>query len=179
MYSRIVLGVIVLLLALNFALTDRSWKLASAPRVSEVDVPAETAALAPVRAATEASDARLPYPIRAAPRPAVTRPALKVGFAYREVSLFGMPLWAYPEPGLITYLERPADMQALVLSPAQVTALGAVTGRDYSKVRFPWYLHVWGWLLLAGIVAWTRARGIDIRRAEARELQAAAESRSA
>jgi len=178
MYSRIVLGVIVLLLAVNFALTDRSWKLASAPRVSEVNVLPETAALAPVRAATEASDARLPYPVRGTPPPAIARPPLKVGFAYREVSLFGMPLWAYPEPGLITYLERPADMKALVLSPEQVTALGALTGRDYARHRFPWYLHLWGWLLLVGIIAWTRARGIDISRAEARELQAG-EPRSA
>jgi hypothetical protein len=178
MYSRIVLGVIALLLAVNFALTDRSWKLASAPRVSEVEVLPEAPAFAPVRAATEAEGAALAYPIRGTPPPAAARPALKLGYAYREVSLFGMPLWAYPEPGLVTYLERPAAMQALVLSPEQVAALGTLTGRDYAQLGFPWYLHLWGWLLLVGIIVWTKARSIDIRRAEERELQAEA-SRSA
>lgn len=178
MYSRIVLGVIVLLLAVNFALTDRSWKLASAPRVSEIEVLPDTPAFAAVRAATEADGAPLAYPIRGTPPPAAARPALKLGYAYREVSLFGMPLWAYPEPGLVTYLEQPAAMRALVLSPEQVTALGALTGRDHAQVSFPWYLHLWGWLLLVGIIAWTKARSIDISRAEARELQTGA-SRSA
>src|SRR5690349_20497156 len=105
MYSRIMLGVIVLLLALNFALTDRSWKLASAPRVSELEILPDTPDFAPVRAATEADGAALAYPVRGTPPPAAARPALKLGYAYREVSLFGMPLWAYPEPGLVTYLE--------------------------------------------------------------------------
>lgn len=166
LYSRIVLGVIALFMAVNFTVTDRSWKLASAPRVSELGTLEEAPALAPLRAATEASDQELTYPPRGT-RPKIEgRQPLKAGLAYREVSLFGLPLYAYPEPGLITYIERPGDMQALVLDPEQTAELDAATGYGYSEVRFAWWGHLWGWSLLILLLIWTKARTIDIRRAE-------------
>lgn len=182
MYSRIVLGLLALFLIVNFAVTDRSWKLASAPRVSELGVLDEAPALAPIRQATEASEQALPYPVRGAPPSIEGRQPLKAGLAYREVSVFAMPLYAYPEPGLITFIERAGDMQALVLDPEQAAALDAATGMGYSEVRFHWWAHIWGWLLLVLILAWTKARSIDIRNAEAREMAreaAQAESRNA
>lgn len=183
MYSRYVLGVLVLFLAVNFAVTDRSWKLASLPRVQEIETLPTGPEMAGFLEATQASAEELAYPPHAAPPEASSGvPPLKVGIAYREVSLFGMPLWAYPEPGLVTYVERPAHMRVLVLSPEQQSALDQAGGKAYSRVRFPWYFHLWGWLLLVGVIAWTKARSIDTRRAEERELQretAASEARSA
>jgi len=168
-YSRIVLIVVALGLVANFALTERSWKLASTPRVMALGVLGDSPALGQFHAATLASEAELPYPPGATP-PAGPQP-LRVGLAYREVSLFALPLWAYPEPGLVTYVERPADIQAHVLDPDQVAALDGATGAAYSQTRFPWYLHIWGWLLLVGIIVWTKARTIDIRNMEEAELQ--------
>ena len=183
MVSRIILAGIVLFLGVNFALTDRSWSFASLPRVSPLGPLGEAPALTAIREATEASRQSLPYPLNAA-RPAIQgRQPLKAGLAYRELSLFGMPFFAQAEPGLITYIERPGDMQALALSPDQALELDAATGYGYSEVRFHWWAHLWGWLLVLLIVAWTWARSIEVRRAEEREFQrelaASEESRSA
>ena len=74
-------------------------------------------------------------------------------------------------------------MQALPLNPEQAAALDAATGYGYSEVRFAWWAQMWGWLLVLLIIAWIRARSIEVRRAEEREfqreLEAAEESRSA
>jgi hypothetical protein len=169
--SRIILAAIALFLAVNFALTDRSWAMVSVPRVSPLGALEETPALAPLRQATEASRESLPYPARAAPRAIQGRQPLKAGLAYRELSLFGMPFFAQAEPGLITYIERPGDMQALALSPDQALELDAATGFGFSEVRFHWWAHLWGWLLVLLILAWTKARSSEVRRAEERELQ--------
>ena len=183
MYSRIVLVALVLVMAANFALTDRSWKLASLPRMRELATLQSGPALAEFVAATQASGDRLDYPPRAAPRaPAPGAPPLKAGIAYREVTLFGMPLWAYPEPGLVTYYERPDHMQVLVIPPDERATLDEATGMAYSQVRFPWYFHLWGWILPLLILLWTKARAVDIRRAEEEELRrgaAQADERSA
>lgn len=182
LYSRIVLGVIVLFVGINFAVTDRSWKLASAPRMMELGTLAETPALADLRLATEVEGQPLAYPPGATPPAIEGRQPLKAGIAYREVSLFALPLWAYPEPGLATYVERSGDMQALPLHAEQAAELDAATGYAYSEVRFAWWTHLWGWSLLILILIWTKARSIDIRKAEEAELvrdMAQAEARSA
>ena len=169
--SRIILAAMVLFLAVNFALTDRSWSLVSAPRISPLGVLEENPALAELRRETEASRQSVSYPEGATPPEIEGRQPLKAGIAYRELSLFGMPFFAQAEPGLITYIERPGDMQALPLSPDQAAALDAATGYGYSEVRFAWWTHMWGWLLVLLIVLWVKARSIEVRRAEERELQ--------
>lgn len=182
LYSRIVLGVIALFLAANFALTDRSWKLASHPRMAALGTLDESPALADLRLATEVEGQPLAYPPGATSPAIEGRQPLKAGIAYREVSLFALPLWAYPEPGLATYLERQGNMQALPLHAEQAAELDAATGYAYSEVRFAWWTHLWGWALFVLILIWTKARSIDIRRAEAAEIARAAaqaESRSA
>lgn len=183
MVSRIILGAMVLFLGATFALTDRSWSLVSAPRVSPLGVLEETPALAELRRETEASRQSVPYPQRSTPPAIEGRQPLKAGLAYRELSLFGMPFFAQAEPGLVTYIERPGDMQALPLNPDQAAALDAATGYAYSEVRFAWWAQMWGWLLVLLIIAWIKARSVEVRRAEEREfqreLEAAEESRSA
>ena len=183
MLSRIILAAIVLFLVLTFALTDRSWSLVSAPRVSPLGLLDQIPALAELRRETEASRQSVPYPGRSAPPAIAGRQPLKAGLAYRELSLFGMPFFAQAEPGLITYIERPGYIQALPLNPDQAAALDEATGYGYSEVRFAWWAHLWGWLLVLLIVLWVKARGADVRRAEEREfqreLETAEESRSA
>ena len=56
----------------------------------------------------------LPYPSRRTP-PAAGPMPLKLGWAYREVALFGMPMWGYPEGGLVTYLEMPQGIQVALV----------------------------------------------------------------
>ena len=171
MLSRFILVAIVLFVGVNFALTDRSWALVSAPRITPLGAIAEAPALAGLRRETETRGQSVPYPERATPPAIVGRQPLKAGIAYRELSLFGMPFFAQAEPGLVTYFEQPDGMRALPLSPEQAAALDAATGYGYSEVRFAWWLHFWGWLLVLLIVLWVKARGWEVRRAEAREFQ--------
>ncbi|HST37524.1 MAG TPA: hypothetical protein VLK25_12960 [Allosphingosinicella sp.] len=74
-------------------------------------------------------------------------------------------------------------MQALPLNPEQALLLDNATGYGYSEVRFHWWAHLWGWLLVLLIVAWTKARSMKTHRAEEREFQrelaASGDSRSA
>ncbi len=181
MLSRTILAALALFLVVNLILGDRPWSLTSAPRVAEIDVLSADTGLAEVRNYTEIGSGILPYPARRTPPPAdAGPPPLKIGWAYREVSLLGMPLWGYPEPGLVTYLEQPRAIQAAILAAEQLALLDRLTGRFYSGLRFPWYNYIWGWLFVLGIFAWTWARTREFRRAE--ELffeQAAAEEANA
>lgn len=179
MFSRIILAALALFLVANLALNDRPWSLTSAPRVAEIDTLPDDPALAPVRNYTEAGAGTLPYPERRT-RPAAQAgpPPLKLGWAYREVGLLGMPLYAYPEPGLVTYFERPDAIHAAILTPAQLALLDRLTGRSYSQLSFPWYKYLWGPLFVLGLLLWTWARTYELRRAEERffERQAAEEA---
>ena len=167
MLSRIILAALALFLVVNLALNDRPWSLISAPRVAEIETLADAPALAALRDYTEVGSGTLPYPARR------TRPAaqagpqpLRIGWAYREVSLLGMPLYAYPEPGIVSYFERPDAIQVAILSPEQLGTLDRLTGRAYSELSFPWYRYLWGPAFLLGIFLWTWVRSRELRRAE-------------
>jgi hypothetical protein len=167
MLSRIILAALTLFLVANLALGDRSWSLTSAPRVAEIDTLPDDPALAPVRNYAETSAGTLPYPERRTPPAAEAGPPpLKVGWAYREVGLLGMPLYGYPEPGIVTYFERPDAIHAAILGHEQLALLDRLTGRSYSSLSFPWYRYAWGPLFLLGIFLWTWARTREVRRAE-------------
>ncbi|MGQ0589593.1 MAG: hypothetical protein ACT4N8_08695 [Sphingosinicella sp.] len=177
--SRLVLIVLVLFVAASLIFGDRPWSLTSAPRVAEIDTLPDSPALASVRRYTEIGSGTLPYPARRTPfAPGFGPPPLKVGWAYREVSLVGMPLWAYPEGGLVTYFERPDGIQVALLGPEQAVLLDRITGRDYARRDFPWFQYVWGFLLPLGILLWTGLRRRELWRAEERFYEEAA-SRSA
>jgi hypothetical protein len=177
--SRLVLAALVLFVAANLFLGDRPWSLTSSPRIAEIDTLPDNPALASVRRYTEIGSGTLPYPVRRTPpAPATETVPLRIGWAYREVSLVGMPLWAYPEGGLVTYFERPDGYQVALIGPEQAALLGTIAGRDYASLSFPWYRYNWGFLLPLGILFWTWLRRRELRLAEERFYEEAA-SRSA
>lgn len=169
MLSRLILAALALFLVANLALNDRPWSLTSAPRVSEIETLSEGPAFAVLRNYTETTAGTLPYPARRnSPAAQAGPPPLRLGWAYREVSLLGMPLYAYPEPGLVSYFERPDAIQAAILTPEQLALLDRLTGRSYSQLSFPWYKYLWGPLFLLGLFLWTWVRTRELRRAEER-----------
>ena len=156
MSSRIFLGVLAVAIAAAFYLSDRPWNMASTPRIDEVAVLPDTPELADVRRYTEIGSGMLPYEggwtLRATP----ARPPLKLGWTYRETSALRMPFWAAGEFGFVTYLEQPSGIEFGILSPSQVAMLEQRLGRRFTEdYSFPWYLHLWGWLPLIGLIVWT------------------------
>jgi hypothetical protein len=167
MLSRIILAALALFMVANLALGDRPWSLTSAPRVAEIATLPDAPALTPVRNYAEMSAGTLAYPERRTPPLAEAGPPpLKIGWAYREVSLLGMPLYGYPEPGIVAYFERPEAIHAASLGPEQLALLDRLTGGSYSSLSFPWYKYLWGPLFLLGILLWTWAKTREARRAE-------------
>ena len=155
MNSRIFLGVLVVAVGIALYLSDRPWNLPSAPRIAEVAVLPDTPAFADVRRYTEIGSGVLPYGEGGAP-PAQARPPLRLGWTYREMSALRMPFWASDEFGFVTYLEQPWGREFGILSPAQIGMLEQRLGRRFSEeYSFPWYLHLWGWLPLIGLIAWS------------------------
>ncbi len=167
MLSRTILAALALLLAANLYFTDRPWTLTSAPRVAEIAVLPDGPALAALRRDTEIGMGMLPYPNRRTP-PAAGPMPLKLGWAYREVALFGMPMWGYPEGGLVTYLEMPQGIQVALIDPERAALLDRLTGERYASLSFPWHRFVWGWLAVAALLAWVRIGRWEARREEER-----------
>jgi len=167
MLSRMLLAALALFLAANLYFTDRPWTLTSAPRVAEIAVLPDAPALATLRRDTEIGMGMLPYPSRRTP-PAAGPVPLKLGWAYREVALFGMPMWGYKEGGLVTYLEMPQGIQVALVDAERAALLDRLTGAQYSSRAFPWYKFVWGWLAVAVLLAAVRIGLWEARREEER-----------
>jgi hypothetical protein len=156
MYSRIVLAALALAVAAIFYFSDLPFGLTSNPRVAEVALIPEGPQFADVRRYANYGAAELPY-ISDAERPAAadTRPP-KIGWTYREASALRMPFWASGEFGYVAYVERPQGILITPIGDAQMALLEQRAGRAYSReYSFPWYRHVWGWLILVGLIAWT------------------------
>lgn len=121
-----------------------------------------------IRSETEYGSALLPYPGTkisgflghdVEPLPAASASApLRLGYSYRELSLFGMPFWAYGDHGLVTYLETPIGYRAAVVTDPRRELLERITGRSYAGCALPLHRHVWGWLLVLGFVLWSFLR---------------------
>lgn len=156
MSSRIFLGVLIVAVGLAVYFSDRPWDMTSAPRIAQVAVLPDSPALADVRRYTEIGSGVLPYNEGRAPPASRGRPPLKLGWTYREVSALRMPFWASDEFGFVTYLEQPWGVEFGILSPSQIQMLEQRLGRRFSEdFSFPWYLHLWGWLPLIGLIAWS------------------------
>ena len=99
----------------------------------------------------------------------------RIGYAYRELSIMKMPLWAYEDGGIVVYRELPSGYSVEPVAPEQVTALERATGQTYSSHRLALWAHLWGWLFAVGFsLWWFVARRDEERRAE-RAYQAEAE----
>lgn len=96
-----------------------------------------------------------PSPI---PRPeknvALGKPVRVSAYSYRELSLFGMPFWAYADHGLVTYLETPIGYRAAGVTDRRRELIERITGRSYAGYALPLHRHVWGWLLVLGFLLW-------------------------
>lgn len=171
--------VILLLLAAGavavFMLSPRSWSMANTPRIEEVATLPETAAVEAALADTY-PNLVLPYlpgeaQVRAVAALSRQRDR-RLGYAYREVSIMKMPLWAYGDGGLVVYRELPQGYSVEPIAPEQVSALERATGRSYSSHRLAPWPHLWGWLFAAGFILWWFLAQRDAtERAEATEAE--------
>ena len=157
MKTEPLIGLPVMALAAAMLFSGRPILPANTPRVDEVEVLPDGPRMEPVRRYTEYGSGLLPYNQaermtrdRLSPG---ARPALKVGWSFREISMLGLPLWAYREYGLVTYLEEPAGYQIAILMPQQIELLEELTGHAYRGRSFPFWKYMWGWLIVLAFAA--------------------------
>lgn len=90
---------------------------------------------------------------------------LDLGYAYREISVFWMPIWAYPTDGMVLFAGEGANLALAPVDDAVLAQIKAVTGVDHSGYRFPFWTHLWGWLPLGGLaLLWLLRRRAALRR---------------
>lgn len=152
---RVLLGVLGLVFAVVFVLSDREWGIADVPRVEAMKTLPDVPELARVRRFTEAGSVFIPYTPRQQSRRAnggFNPNALQVGYGYREVSILRLPFWVYADFGPFTFYERPWGYTLSGYGAQEKAAINRVIGRDIDGHRFPWWRHVWGWLfVIAGL----------------------------
>lgn len=164
MFSRIILVCLVVSIAAAIHYSDRHWALRLSPRIILLDTLPAGPQMRSIRNETVYGSAVLPYPgreisgflshdIETLPAASASAP-LRLGYSYREVSLFGMPFWAYRDRGLVTYLETPIGYRAASVTDSRRELLQRITGRSYAGYSLPLHQHVWGWLLVLGFVLW-------------------------
>lgn len=166
MFSRAVLVCLILSIAAAIHYGDRHWALRSFPRIMLLDTLPDGPSTYLIRDETKYGSALLPYPgkeisgflgLESLPAASASAP-LRLGYSYRELSLFGMPFWAYGDQGLVTYLETPIGYRAAVVTDRRRELIERITGRSYAGYALPLHSHVWGWLLVLGFVLWSFVR---------------------
>lgn len=153
------MGPLVLALVAVMFLSGRPIPPQNLPRVEEVETLPEGLKMAAVRRFTEYGSAVLPYTrIERMERAKAdwTKQSLKLGWSYREITFAALPLIAYREFGLVTYLEQPNGYKIAIMQPKQVELLRELTGRDYSSYSFPYWKHLWGWIFVIGFLVAAR-----------------------
>jgi hypothetical protein len=178
--SRLILLLLAAAIVAVFLLSPRSWSMKDTPRVVEVATLPEAAGdqvLAGVY-----PNMVLPYLEGEAEArmiaSTVRQRDRRIGYVYREVSLLKMPFWAYEDGGLVVYRELPAGYSIAPVTPDQVAALEAATGKRFSGHGPSLWRHLWGWLFAAGFVLWWFVAGHEEsrRREVAEGDEAGAES---
>jgi len=159
--SRAILAVLVVATILCMALSGRPWRGYSAQRVAEIRTLPDDPALAPLRRYT-AIGSGIFFHI-GGPKPWLAdRPrTLKLGYAYQEYGILGMPYWVNSGYGLVTYYETVPGVQVAFIAPGQIPLLDEMIGEPVAaNYDFRRYLRIWGWffpvLLIALILAWRR-----------------------
>lgn len=153
--SRIVLALLAAGILLVLILSDRPWRGYQMPRVQEIAVVPDNPRTAAVRRYTELGSGIFPYIGGRRPELEGRRAPLKLGFAYEEQGILGMPYRVTDEYGLVTYLELPDGIQFGALAPGQRPLLDAMIGRPLTRdFEFRWYLQTWGWLFALGFLLW-------------------------
>jgi hypothetical protein len=139
--------------------SDRDWALTNMPRIEALGALDEGPEVNQLLGRSQLEPGLLPYTARQRgnralePTAAPARP--QVGFSYRELSILRMPIWAYEDQGLVAYSEERDGYYYVPLDEEQSAALDRITGSRHSDYRFPFWEHLWGWLLLVGLIVWT------------------------
>ena len=159
--SRVILAVLVVMTICSLAFSGRPWRGYSAPRVAEIATLPDNERLADVRRYTEIGAGVFFHVGGPRPEIAGTRQPVKLGFAYHEYGIFGMPYWVGDEYGLVTSIDTVPGVQVAGIAPGQIPLLDEMLGAPIAaNYRFRWYLHIWGWLfpilIVALILAWRR-----------------------
>jgi hypothetical protein len=152
--SWVAAGLTVLFLVCSIVLSGRPVLTFSAHQVHEIMTLPDDPRLEEVRRYTWLGE--IPYPGGRIYRyRGQQRQPLKIGWVYAEYGVFSMPFWAQSEYGPFVYVEGAEAIRGAFLSPSQVNMLeergSGPIPRDFS---FPWYQHVWGWLLPILVLAW-------------------------
>lgn len=151
--SRFILIGIAVVWVVIALLSERPWGLTSTPRIREIQTIPENRRTTNLRLWTTVL---VPYMDRERPPEAGPRPPVKIGWSYREYSIFTMPVWAQSEANLVIYVEAPDGREFSSLRPDRLDQFERMTGvqvpRDYA---FPWYLYMWGWWWLIALIVWT------------------------
>jgi hypothetical protein len=167
--SRIILGMMLLGTAAAMAFSGRPWRGYAMPWVQEIAVLPDTQAIAPIRRYTEIGSGIFPYIDGPRPELRGRRMPLKLGFAYDEVGILGMPYRVTGSYGLVTYFQNEEGVQVGAITPGQTPLIDAAIGSPVaSSYRFRWYLQIWGWffpvLLGLWVLAWRREDKMEEQR---------------
>lgn len=96
---------------------------------------------------------------------------LDLGYAYREISVFWMPIWAYPTGGMVLYAGSGETLALAPVGAAELARIEALTGTDHSGYVFPLWQHLWGWAPLAALgLGWRLLHRREQRRRDAMGL---------
>ncbi|URW76067.1 hypothetical protein M9980_02210 [Sphingomonas donggukensis] len=91
-----------------------------------------------------------PFPRRADPQPGAPR----LGYGYREVAFFKLPLFAYRDLGFVLYDSDGARQRLVPLDEGYLKLLEKEAGMPLARgYVFPVWWHLWGWLVIAALAA--------------------------
>jgi hypothetical protein len=152
--SWVALGAIVLFLICAMVLSGRPVLTFGVHNVHELRTLPDDPRLEAARGYTWSGE--VPYPDgRFYPSRARERQPLKIGWVYTEYGVFSMPFWAQSDMGLFLYVEGPGAVRVGYLSPSQIALLEQQgSGPIPQDAGFPWYQHIWGWLLPILVLVW-------------------------
>jgi hypothetical protein len=89
---------------------------------------------------------------------------LDLGYSYREISALWMPFAAFEDQGFVMFAGSGDNISIAPVNDIDRAAIRKVTGTDLIKsYSFPYYAHVWGWLLVLALVFTT---WLMVKRAE-------------
>jgi hypothetical protein len=155
--NRIILALLALGVAAVMVLSPRSWSMLDAPQVVLIAPLPYNPAVEQIVNETE-TGVVIPYGHRPgqsgmAP-PELIAARRYLGFVYRDVSLLKMPFWSYADPGFVAVQPGAEGYAAELLSRNQVKRIDAATGGHVADYHFPFWGNLWGWLFVAGFIAW-------------------------
>lgn len=159
--ARVILALLIIFTLSAMIFSNRPWRGYTSPWIEDIATLPDNDRLAPVRRYTEIGAGVIFHIGGRRPEFEGYRAPLKLGYAYHEYGILGMPYWVGDEYGLVTYIETPEGRQYAGIAPGQIPLLDEMMGEPIaSTYRFRWWLQIWGWifpiLLVALVFAWLR-----------------------